>query len=433
VKHTETLDAWLNYIEQIHHRPIDLELSRVQAVAQRMALSLPATKIVVGGTNGKGSTCAMIDSILRAAGYHVGRYSSPHLLRFNERVQIDGHMASDEELIAQFELVERARESTTLTYFEFTTLAALACFARRPLDVAILEVGLGGRLDAVNIVDADCSIVTTVDLDHTDLLGPTREDIGREKAHIFRADRPAICVDPQPPRSLLDYASRIGARLWRIGHEFSVEGPPDPQVARQWNYLGNQTDRMALPWPALRGVHQLRNAGGALAALEALEQRLPIDQHAVRRGLADVQLPGRFQVIAGRPVIVLDVAHNPHAASAFAQALKAHRTLGNLHGATQAVFGMLRDKDVRAVVQALIEEVDYWHLVPTAGARGLAVTDLEERGFAQLPSRPRSRHETVAAALQEAMEQANSDDRIIAFGSFVIVAEAMRWLERRSR
>ena len=433
MKHTETLDAWLNYIEQIHHRPIDLELSRVQAVAQRMALSLPATKIVVGGTNGKGSTCAMLDSILRAAGYHVGRYSSPHLLRFNERVQIDGQLASDQDLIAQFEAVERARESTTLTYFEFTTLAALACFARKPLDVAILEVGLGGRLDAVNIVDADCSIVTTIDLDHTDLLGPTREDIGWEKAHIFRTNRPAICVDPDPPRSLIDYADRIGARLWRIGHDFSVEGPPDPQVSRQWNYLGHRSNRMALPWPALRGAHQLRNAAGALAVLEALEQGLPTDQQAVRRGLANVQLPGRFQVVPGRPVVVLDVAHNPHAARAFAQALKTHRALGNLHGATRAVFGMLRDKDVHEVVQALAEQVDHWHLVPTLGARGLALTELEKLGFADETLQSRSRHESVAAALEKAMEQASSDDRIIVFGSFVIVAEAMRWLERRSR
>lgn len=429
----ETLDAWLAYIEQVHHRPIDLELSRVQSVAQRMALSLPGTKIIVGGTNGKGSTCAMLDSILRAAGYHVGRYSSPHLLRFNERVQVDGKMASDEELVGQFEAVERARASTTLTYFEFTTLAALAFFARRSLDVAILEVGLGGRLDAVNIVDADCSIVTTIDLDHTDLLGPTREDIGREKAHIFREDRPAICVDPDPPGSVLEHATRIGTRLWRIGHEFSVEGSPDPQVARQWNYLGYQTDRMALPWPALRGAHQLRNAGGALAALEALEQRVPVDQQAVRQGLANVQLPGRFQVVPGRPVFVLDVAHNPHAARAFAQALKTHRSQGNLHGATRAVFGMLRDKDVHAVVQALIGEVDHWYLVPTLGPRGLAVTQLEELGFADQPLQLRSRLETVALALNKAVEQASSDDRIIVFGSFVIVAEAMRWLERRSR
>ena len=429
----DTLDAWLAHIERLHHRPVDLGLDRVRAVAQRMDLQLPAIKIVVGGTNGKGSTCAMLDAILRAAGYRVARYSSPHLLRFNERVQLDGAIASDADLIAQFEAVERARESTTLTYFEFTTLAALASFAQKRPDVAILEVGLGGRLDAVNIVDADCSIVTTVDLDHTDLLGPTREDIGLEKAHIFRPGRPAICVDPDPPHSLVEFAGRIGAKLWRIGHEFSVETLPDPQAARQWNYLGRQSNRMALPWPALRGGHQLRNAAGALAALEALAERLALDQQAVRRGLTNVQLPGRFQVVPGRPLLVLDVAHNAHAARAFAQALKTHRSVGAMRGATRAVFGMLRDKDVAAVVQALVEQVDHWHLVPTSGERGLAVARLETLAFADLPAQDRTRHESVAAALEDAMAKATSDDRIIAFGSFVIVADALRWLERRSR
>jgi len=433
VEFPDTLDAWLTYIEQVHHRPIDLGLGRVQAVAQRLDLALPGIKIVVGGTNGKGSTCAMLDAILRAAGYRVGRYSSPHLVAFNERVQIDGVVASDSELMTQFAAVERARASTTLTYFEFTTLAALARFAQADLDVAILEVGLGGRLDAVNIVDADCSIVTTVDLDHTELLGPTREQIAREKAHIFRPDRPAICVDPDPPDSLVEYARGIGGQLWRMGHEFSVEGPPDLQVSRQWNYLGRQIDRMALPWPALRGPHQLRNAAGALAALEALARPLPLDQQAVRQGLANVHLPGRFQVVPGRPVLVLDVAHNPHAARAFAQALKTHRLVAGLRGATHAVFGMLRDKDVVGVVQTLVEQVDHWHLVPTGGERGLAVADLEARGFADSGAVPRTRHESVVQALSDAMAHASSDDRIVVFGSFVVVADALRWLERRSR
>ena len=428
-----TLDAWLAHVEQVHHRPVDLGLERVRTVAQRLNLQLPGTSIVVGGTNGKGSTCAMLDAILRAAGYRVGRYSSPHLLRFNERVRIDGQEASDAELMAQFERIERARAATTLTYFEFTTLAALACFAQQRLDVAVLEVGLGGRLDAVNIVDADCSVVTTVDLDHTELLGPTREHIAAEKAHIFRPGRPAICVDPDPPNTLTQYALRIGAQLWRLGHEFFVEGPSDAQAGSQWNYLGRKTSRMALPWPALRGAHQLRNAAGALAALEALEPRLPVEQQAVRRGLTNVQLSGRFQVVPGRPVLVLDVAHNPHAALALARALKAHRSLAGLRGATRAVFGMLRDKDVHAVVQTLFEQVDHWHLAPTHGERGLPVAALEARAFDQLPVTHRSRHESVAAALEQALAQAGPDDRILVFGSFVIVAEALRWLERRSR
>jgi len=433
VEFPNTLEAWLRYIERLHHRPVDLGLGRVRAVAQQLNAALDATKIVVGGTNGKGSTCAMLEAIFRAAGYRVGRYSSPHLLRFNERVQVNGEAASDSELMAQFEKVERARGSITLTYFEFTTLATLTWFSQQRLDAVILEVGLGGRLDAVNIVDADCSIVTTVDLDHIDLLGPTREDIGREKAHIFRALRPAICVDPDPPQSLIEYARQIGAQLWAFGHEFRIESPPDPQSSRQWNYLGRKTDRMALPWPALRGAHQLRNAAGALAAAEALEPVLPVDQQAIRRGLVNVQLPGRFQVVAGRPLLVLDVAHNPHAARAFAQALKAHQSVARLRGATRAVFGMLRDKDVAAVVRALCEQVDHWHLVPTAGERGLAADGLDAVGFAELAATARTHHDSVAAALDEAMAQASSDDRIVVFGSFVIVADALRWLERRPR
>jgi len=433
VKYPDTLPAWLAYVERLHHRPVDLALDRVHAVAQRLGLALPGTKIVVGGTNGKGSTCAMLDAILRSAGYRVGRYGSPHLLRFNERALIDGQAASDAALMAQFEAVERARAATTLTYFEFTTLAVLGWFARERIDVAVLEIGLGGRLDAVNIIDADCAVVTTIDLDHTELLGPTREHIGLEKAHIFRPGRPAICVDPDPPQSLIEHARRIGAQLWRIGREFSVEALADPQAPRQWNYLGMHADRLALPWPALRGMHQLRNAGGALAAIEALASRLPVDQQAVRRGLSSVQLPGRFQVVPGRPLFVLDVAHNPHAAQALAQALASHRVLGKLPGRTYAVFGMLRDKDVRAVVQALSQEVDRWFLVPTAGERGQEAGALEKTGFADIEPQCRARHESVAAALTSATAQAQPDDRIVVFGSFVIVADALRWLERRSR
>jgi len=429
----DTLDAWLAYIEGLHHRPVDLGLDRVRAVAGRLSLALPGTKIIVGGTNGKGSTCAMLESILRAAGYRVGCYCSPHLLRFNERARVDGEPAGDASLIAQFEAVERARGSTTLTYFEFTTLAVLAWFAREQIEVAILEIGLGGRLDAVNIIDADCSIVTSIDLDHTDLLGSTREHIGIEKAHIFRPGRPAICVDPDPPVSLTEFARRIGAVLWRFGQDFSVQAPSEAQAPRQWTYRGRYGNRAALPWPALRGAHQLRNAAGALAALEALAQCLPVDQQAVRRGLSTVRLPGRFQVVAGRPTIVLDVAHNPQAARALAQALHSHDLTANQRETTHAVFGMLRDKDARAVVKALAGEVDFWHLAPTSGERGRDVAALEAAGFDDAPAPPRALHDSVAAALDAAMAAVKPDDRIVVFGSFVIVADALRWLERRPR
>jgi dihydrofolate synthase/folylpolyglutamate synthase len=310
--------------------------------------------------------------------------------------------------------------------------------------VAILEVGLGGRLDAVNIVDADCAVVTTIDLDHMELLGPTRAHIGWEKAHIFRQGRPAICVEPDPPESLTNHAREIGADLWRFGQEFSLSLPE--AGLRQWNYRGRRTNRMALPWPALRGAHQLRNAAGVLAALEALAEQLPVDQGAVRQGLAGVQLAGRFQVIPGRPTIVLDVAHNPHAAQALADALRSHGAIpdgesradaGGPAPATHAIFGMLRDKDALAVVAALDGVVDHWHLVPTDGERGQTAQALQAAVTGALGGAhgivPHTVHGSVAAALDQLRAGAAPDDRIVVFGSFVIVAEALRWLERGSQ
>ncbi len=261
----ESLSNWLERIERLHAKSIDLGLDRVRRVADRLGLRLDVPTIIVGGTNGKGSTCAMLDSMLRAAGYRVGLYTSPHLLRFNERARINGIDADDDALIAQFEAVEQARADTTLTYFEFTTLAILRLFSQSKLDAAVLEVGLGGRLDAVNIVDADVSIVTSVAIDHVDYLGATRELIGSEKAHIYRAGRPAICSDPEPPQSLLDHAHAIGADLWRFGRDFNYQGD-----RQQWAYAGRHLRRASLPYPALRGANQLLNASGALAALEAL-------------------------------------------------------------------------------------------------------------------------------------------------------------------
>jgi dihydrofolate synthase/folylpolyglutamate synthase len=419
----------------------------VRVVAERLGLGSDptATRIVVAGTNGKGSTCAMLEAIYRAAGYRVGRYASPHLLSFTERASIDGQPAAEGDLVERFAAVERARGDTTLTYFEFSTLAVLALFANSRLDVAVLEVGLGGRLDAVNIVDADCAIVTTVDLDHTELLGPTREQIGWEKAHIFRTGKPAVCADPDPPASLLDYARNCGARLRRLGVDFAVELPAIPHgAARQWNYRSTQPrgSRPALPWPALRGAHQLYNAAGVLAAVESLAERRPVDQQAVRRGLAGVQLAARFQVVPGRPSIILDVAHNAHAARALAQALQEHGvppvqdagdSAATRMGRTLAVFGMLRDKDARAVVQSLEAQIDAWHLAATHGERGQDAAQLLDAAFAAEARQRCAAHANVAAALDAAVGGANADDRIVVFGSFVIVAEAMRWLERKSR
>lgn len=429
-----TLDAWLAHAERLHHRPIDLGLERVRQVAARLGLVVPGVKIVVGGTNGKGSTCAILDHVLRAAGYRVGRYTSPHLLRFNERALLDGAAARDEALIPHFEAVERARAGATLTYFEFTTLAVLDWFASQRVDVAVLEVGLGGRLDAVNIVDADCAIVTTVDLDHTELLGPTREHIGAEKAPIFRSGRPAICVDPDPPATLVDFAKRLGAELWRYGRDFSASAPAsDGAPGRQWTYRGRHEQRNALPWPALRGPHQLRNAAGALAALEALARQLPVDQQAVRQGLSAVRLPGRFQLLPGRPTIVVDVAHNAHAARALALALDEQAASLAPGARTHAVFGMLRDKDAAAVVEALRGSIDRWHLASTSGDRGLSAAALQAAAFGPGPHPRTACFDSVDAALEDALGATRRDDRIVVFGSFLIVADALRWLEHRSR
>ena len=413
---SESLSAWLDRIERLHAKPIDLGLDRVRAVANRLDLRLDVQTIVVGGTNGKGSTCAMLDAMLRAAGYRVGLYTSPHLLRFNERARIGGADAADEVLIAQFEAVEAARGDITLTYFEFTTLAILRLFSQAKLDAAVLEVGLGGRLDAVNIVDADASIVTSVAIDHVDYLGATRELIGAEKARIYRRGKPAICSDPQPPQSLLDYAHTIGADLWRFGRDFNYQGD-----RQQWSYTGRHVRRASLPYPALRGANQLLNASGALAALEVLAAQLPVSQQAVRQGLLTVHLPARFQVLPGKPAIVLDVAHNPHAAAVLAQNLD----LMGFYPKTHALFGMLRDKDIAGVVDKVCDKIDHWYVAPTQGVRGTAAADIAHH-IRAIPGASVTEYQSFAVALASAREHATPDDRILAFGSFLSVAEVMR-------
>jgi dihydrofolate synthase/folylpolyglutamate synthase len=419
----DTLDGWLARLERLHPRGIDLGLDRVRDVADRLDLGLQAPTIIVGGTNGKGSTCAMLDSILRAAGFRTGLYTSPHLLDFNERARIDGQAATDAALIEQFEAVEAMRGATTLTYFEFTTLAILRLFARQRLDAVVLEVGLGGRLDAVNLVDADAAIVTSVDLDHVEYLGPTRESIGFEKAHIYRPGRAAICSDPQPPESLLAHAARIGADLWRFGRDYNYQGD-----RQQWAYGGRAQRRSGLPYPALRGANQLLNAAGALAALEALAERLPVSQQAVRQGLLTVEMPARFQLLPGRPATILDVAHNPHAAAVLAQNLD---SMG-FFPVTHAVFGMLADKDIAGVIARIGERVDHWHVGPTTGSRGCASAAiaglLRAAGLGQGDGRSITEYPSIAAAYAGARERASADDRILAFGSFLTVAEVLRAL-----
>src|SRR3989338_270124 len=393
------LADWLAYLESLHPKTIALGLERVAQVRQRLNLDPDFPIIVVGGTNGKGSACAMLESMLHAAGYRVGCYTSPHLLRYNERVRIAKQQASDAELCASFEKIEKARlgdsvrtaeeslrasqdarsratsdeayrtdrrgasEHATqrldcavdysvipLTYFEFGTLAAMQCFIEHKVDVAILEVGLGGRLDAVNVFDSDCAVVTSVDIDHTDYLGETREQIAFEKAGIFRSGKVAVCADADVPHAVTGHAEKIGAQLWRIGHEFSFE----EQKTGQWDYRSIIGTRNSLPYPALRGAFQLNNASAALAALDALKDKLPVSIEAVRRGLVEVQLSGRFQFVPGRPQLILDVAHNPHAARALAQNLAGLPPCPH----TFAVFAMLKNKDILGGGAGLPPHVD---------------------------------------------------------------------------
>ena len=347
-----TLQDWLAHCEQLHPKTIELGLDRVRAVADRMKLRFACPVITVAGTNGKGSTCAMLEAILEQAGYRTGVYTSPHLVHFEERCRIHGEIVKSSELIAHFDRVELARGEISLTYFEFTTLAILSLMAAANLDIAILEVGLGGRLDAVNIIDTDCAIITSIDLDHTELLGDNRESIGYEKAGIMRTGKPVIVSDPMPPQSVIDRATEIDAQLWRFGHDFNFSGD-----RQQWAWAGRGRRYSGLAYPSLRGANQLVNASGVLAALEALRQRIPVTAQAVRNGLAMVELPGRFQIVPGQPALVLDVSHNPHSVAALAANLDAMGYFPTTH----AVFGAMADKDLGPMLARVAPLVDRWY------------------------------------------------------------------------
>ena len=413
------LADWLDFIGRQHPDAIALGLERVREVLSRMGTRIACPVISVAGTNGKGSVCALLESILRASGRRVGVYTSPHLLRYSERVRIDGGEAQGDALCEAFEAVERARGSVPLTYFEYGTLGALWLFARAAPEALVLEVGLGGRLDAVNVVDADCAVITGIALDHVPLLGATREAIGREKAGIFRRGCPAVVADPDPPPSVLEEAARLGARLLLLGRDFGCRVHPG-----QWDYWGPGGKRSSLAHPALRGPRQLRNASAALAALDALADRLPVSMQDVRRGLAEVVLAARFQVLPGRPQVILDVAHNPEAAQALADNLGA----AGFAAETIAVFGALRDKDIAGVVRAVAPRITRWHLAGLEGARGSGAGELARALEAAGVATPRAEYPSVRQAFAAARERAGENDKIVVFGSFLTVADAMRAL-----
>jgi dihydrofolate synthase/folylpolyglutamate synthase len=416
-----TLDEWLAHCERMHPTEIDLTLGRVQRVKDRLGLRFDAPLIVVAGTNGKGSTCAMLESIALRAGYRVGLFSKPHLVHFEERCRVDGAMVAAAELLPHFAAVEAARGDVSLTYFEFTFLAIARLLASAPLDVVILEVGLGGRFDAVNAFDADCAVITSVDIDHVEYLGPDREAIGREKAGVMRRGKPVVVSDPLPPQSVLGEAARIGADLWRFGRDFNYSGD-----RLQWNWAGRAQRFSSLGYPALRGANQLLNASGVLAAFEALRARLPISAQAVRTGLALVELPGRFQIVPGRPTLVLDVAHNPHAVATLALNLDQMGFFPRTH----AVFGAMRDKNIGAILGSMAPLVDHWHFTDLPLARAASAAELgQAHARLALPGPGEvavSCHASPTEALSAALERADSADRIVVFGSFLTVGGVLK-------
>jgi dihydrofolate synthase/folylpolyglutamate synthase len=418
-----TLDAWLDWQERLHPRAIDLGLERVRKVAERLGVgTFTCPVFTIGGTNGKGSCVALAESILTAGGFRVATFTSPHLIRYTERIRLAGRSATESELMAAFERIDQAREGASLTFFEFNTLAALLLFQRERFDAVVLEVGLGGRLDAVNIVDADVAVLTSVGLDHTDWLGPTLADIGREKAGIFRAGRAAVLGHDSMPATVAEAAQAIGALLRVPGRDYRY-------VAREseWDWEGGSVSFVGLPLPALAGKHQVANAATVLAALTELRARLPLSFEQIATGLRQVRLHGRFEVIEGRPEWILDVAHNPDAAVHLARGLRDRPR----HGATLAVVGILADKDARQVIAPLLPEVDRWIAAGLPGARGATAAVLKNRCGEIANDWLEAASVVEACELAERM--AAPSDRIVIFGSFYTVGPALEWLARRAR
>ena len=415
----KTLAQWLAHCEALHPQAIDMGLARVAPVRQAMGLTFEVPVITVAGTNGKGSTCAMLEAIYLQAGYRTGVYTSPHLVRFEERCRIRGHSADAAALAQAFEHVEQARQGISLTYFEFSTLAILWLMSQADLDVLILEVGLGGRLDAVNLIDTDCAIITSIDLDHTALLGMDRQSIGMEKAGIMRTGKPVVISDPMPPASLMAQAQTVGADAWRLGQDFHFSGDK-----LQWSWAGRGRRYAGLAYPALRGANQLLNASGVLAAVEILRPRLPVTAQAIRNGLAMVELPGRFQIVPGAPVLVLDVAHNPHSVAALAENLDAM----GFYPCTHAVFGVMGDKNVSTMMARLEPLVERWYFTDLPVARACTALELAQKWKASNPGADTScnTYDSPQQALAAAILAADPADRILVFGSFYTVGGVLQ-------
>jgi len=419
----ETLDGWLDWQAGLNPKKIELGLDRVRKVWSRLGAPVFDCPILtVAGTNGKGSSVAMAEAVLQAGGYRTGCYSSPHLVRYNERIRVDAEPLDDRRICESFGAVDRARGDIPLTYFEFGTLAAFWAFSREPLDALVLEIGLGGRLDAVNLLDCDVALITSIGLDHQDWLGNDLEQIGAEKAGILRSGSPAVFSGRQVPDSVRGRAASLGVDLQVAGEDYTIV-----RRSESWDLHWERGGRRALPPPAMRGSRQIDNAAGVMVALGTLSERLPLDQRAIRSGLLEARLPGRFDVRPGQPTWVLDVAHNPQAAGVLDE------MLGDVFipGRRLAVFGALRDKDVAGIAQALRHRFDAWYLVDLASdARGFATGALAEALRHVLPNVPVIQAGPPEQALEEVQRSAAPDDCVVVFGSFLTVGAAMRWLDR---
>ena len=406
---------WLSYIEALHPKAIAMGLERVREVALRLDLEPNFPIITVAGTNGKGSTCAMLNAIYIQASYQVGCYTSPHLIDYNERVRVNNKNISDADLCKAFAAVENARNEVALTYFEMGTLAAMWHFCQSSLDIVILEVGLGGRLDAVNVFEPTCAIVTSIDLDHTEYLGDTREKIALEKAGIYRQNKLAICGDTNPPQTLIDYAHKIGADLQLINRDFK-------RIinAGTWQYYDDSFS-MELPKLAMTGDFQLNNAACAIRAVQSLQKLLQVSQACIKQALQNVQSMGRFYQIHFNPTIIVDVAHNPHAAMSLAHNLAHTPCTGNTHG----VFAMLADKDIAGVVRAVLPQIHSWHVASISNTRGAKVDALVSILSKSIQKKDIHTYTDVTSSLYGACKMVGNNDRIIVFGSFYTVADAI--------
>lgn len=419
----QTLDEWLRWQETLHPQAIDMGLERIQQVFRRLHPQPPPfTVITVGGTNGKGSSVALLESIFLQAGYQVGAYTSPHLLRYNERIRVNSQLVEAAQLCEAFQRIDEARGDTSLTYFEFGTLAALDLFYRTPLDIVVLEVGLGGRLDAVNILDSQVALITSIGLDHTDWLGKNRESIAREKAGIMRPDTPVICSDGDIPEMIYSEAKRLGSQLYCLGRDFTYtvnEG--------HWGWLGKNGEQHTLPFPILSGAHQLRNAAGVMMVLECLAESFPVRYEDVQYALQTLRISGRQQIIAGRPAWIFDVAHNAQSAEALGDLLEARKDWTRENGArTHAIVGILQDKDIAAVLRPLLPHVSDWHCVDLAVLRGARANRLHAELKNLSVEANVSEYQSIDEAMTQVQRLVGETDQIVVFGSFYTVAEALQ-------